>query len=218
MIKTTIDYADLVPSKHRDLPRFRQVIQLLAQASASSQALFGSLPADFDVDRAIGAQLDVIGEWVGIGRQLPVEITGVYFEWDGTDAVGWDRGVWQGAFDPSAGPTRLNDTDYRRLIKTKILINRWDGSLGQLETIWQSLLPDDRAGIVIDNQDMTMSLGFDGEPIAGLQLAILNLGLALIKPTAVRILDVFSSTAGEPIFAWDNGPGWENSSWSTLLN
>lgn len=218
MIRTTIDYADLVPGGHRDLPKFRQVVQLLTEVSARTQQFYASIPRLFDLDQALGDQLDVIGLWVGIGRVIPVEVSGVYFEWDGGDALGWDAGIWQGPFDPDAGPVLLNDDDYRRLIRTKIRINTWDGSLGELEAIWQGLLPDGRPGIVLDNQDMTLSFGFEGTPITGLQLAILNIGLALIKPAAVRILDVFSATAGEPLFAWDSGPGWDNSSWSTLLN
>lgn len=218
MIRTTVNYADLVPGANRDKVKFRQIIQLLTEASARVQEVYASIPQIFDLDRAIGDQLDVIGQWVGIGRTIPVEVSGVYFEWDGGAPVGWDAGIWQGIFDPDAGPVLLNDEDYRRLIRTKILINTWDGSLGELEAIWQSLLPDGRPGIVLDNQDMTLSFGFEGTPITGLQLAILEIGLKLIKPAAVRILDVFSATAGQPLFAWDNGPGWDNSSWSTLLN
>ena len=212
-------YVELLPNLSQEQPKFTAVLSTLVGPFVTQQALVASIPFYYDVDTATGAQLDVVGEWVGIGRNLPVPITGVYFAWDDVDpAVGWDAGIWQGPFDPDAGPTRLNDDDYRRIVKTKILINNWDGSYGALLDIWNELLPPGRLGIVIDNQDMTMSMGYEGEVIDGIQLAVLLLGLAFIKPAAVRISDVFSSTAGEPVFSWDSdGRGWDEASWSTLI-
>lgn len=216
--KTTADYRALVPNLNSDKPRFLAVLDLLVGASVQTQTIASQWPAAYDLDQALGAQLDVIGEWVGISRLLPVPVTGVYFEWDGLSSVGWEIGVWQGAFDPSSGLIALNDGDYRRLIKTKILINQWDGSQEQMLNIWTQLLPDDRPGIIVDNQDMTISLGFEGGPITGLQLAILLLGLPLIKPSGVRILEVFSATDDEPLFFWDSEPGWDTAYWSILID
>jgi len=213
-------YIELLPNLSQSQPKFTAVLTTLVGAFVAQQALVEAIPQLYDVDSAVGAQLDVLGEWVGIRRILPVPITGVYFAWDDVDpAVGWEAGVWQGVFDPDAGPTTLNDDDYRRLIKTKILINRWDGSYVALLDIWNELLPADRLGIVIDNQDMTMAMGYEGATLSGLELSVLLLGLGFLKPAAVRISDVFSSTSGEPVFSWDSdGRGWEEASWSTLIN
>lgn len=213
-------YLGLLPSQSQELPRFNAVITALVEAFVRQQALVEDLPVDYDLDTAIGAQLDVIGEWVGISRVFPVPITDVYFEWDSVDVtLGWDAGLWKGEFDPSTGPRLMNDEDYRRIIRTKILINMWDGSYEQLLVIWNALLPEGRLGLVIDGQDMTMSLGYEGSPITGIQFAVLTIGLGLIKPSAVRIREVFSSTGDEPIFAWDaDGRGWDEAAWSTLIN
>lgn len=220
-MKYDIDhYLDLLPSQSQQLPNFTAIVALLAEPFVQQQALADSIPFDYNLETATGAQLDIVGEWVGISRIFPVPITGVYFEWDNVDpAVGWDQGLWRGPFDPVAGPRAMNDDDYRRIIKTKILINNWDGSMEQLATIWDALLPADRLGIIIDGQDMTMSLGYEGAEITGVQFAVLTIGLGLIKPAAVRIREVFSSTDGDPIFAWDaEGRGWDEASWSTLIN
>ena len=45
----------------------------------------------FDIDTAVGVQLDVVGEWVGRSRRVATPVTGIYFSWD-TERVGWDRG------------------------------------------------------------------------------------------------------------------------------
>lgn len=213
-------YLNLLPSQSRELPKFTAVLSVLLEPLATQQALVEALPFNYDIDTAIGAQLDMIGEWVGITRQLPVPITGVYFEWDNPDpAVGWDSGLWRGPFDPAAGPVTMNDDDYRRILRTKILINQWDGSFEQLQIIWNALLPPGRLGIVIDGQDMTLSFGYEGTEITGIQFAVLMVGLTFLKPGAVRIREIFSSTDGDPIFAWDApGRGWDEASWSTLIN
>ena len=212
-------YKNLLPSQSRFLERFPQVIEAITAGSTTIQRLFDNFPSDFDIDTAMGPQLDIIGQWVGLSRVLPVPISGVYFEWDGADAVGWDKGLWQGPFDPDTGPVLMSDDNYRRLLRVKILVNHWDGSMEQLSLIWNAFLPPDSPGIIIDGQDMTLSFGFEGADVTGVDLAILNIALSLIKPSAVRIRDVFSATAGEPLFAWDTpGGGWGEASWSTLIN
>ncbi len=217
-IKDEEDYADLVPSQNRTQPKFMEIIKLTSEPSVQVQQAAAAIPVIYDLDRAVGAQLDVLGEWVGIRRAIPVPVTGIYFAWDDADPeVGWEAGVWQGPFDPSAGPVLLNDEDYRRLIRTKILVNQWDGSFEQMSAIWDRFLPDGRSGIVVDDQNMTIRLGFEGGPLNPLQLAILQIGLPMIKPSGVRIAEVFSASDDQPIFAWDDGPGWDSSSWSILI-
>jgi len=219
MITHDLDYyRELVPSQNSAQPKFMAVLETLLEGHARIQEVSADWAVLFNLDSALGTQLDVLGEWVGISRLLRVPVMGVYFEWDGTDLVGWDAGIWQGTFDPDSGIVALNDEDYRRLIRTKILINHWDGSQEQMLAIWNQFLPDGRPGIIVDNQDMSISLGFEGGPLVGLQLAVLLLGLPLIKPSGVRILEVFSATNDEPLLFWDSDPGWDVAYWSILID
>ncbi|MGC7970039.1 DUF2612 domain-containing protein, partial [Salmonella enterica] len=73
-----------------------------------------TLPFDFDLDQAIGVQLDAVGEWVGISRNITVPLAGVYFSFD-IAGLGFDQGVWKGPFDPDTGLTTLDDDTYRLL-------------------------------------------------------------------------------------------------------
>lgn len=215
---TQDDYVALIPQQNAEQPKFVAMVRLLVEASVQLQRVVSDIPRNYDLDTAIGAQLDIIGEWVGISRLIPVPITDVYFTFDGTDALGWDGGLWQGPFDPSAGPVLLNDDAYRRLIRTKILINQWDGSQEQMLAIWNQFLPPDKPGIIVDNQDMTISLGFEGGPLTPLQLAMLEIALPLLKPAGVSILEVFSATGDAPLLSWDSEPGWDVAEWSVLIN
>jgi hypothetical protein len=99
----------------------------------------------FDLDGAEGRQLDTIGEFAGIKRLL--------------------------TFQSKYEPTLLTDEYYRVLIKAKIFLNHWNGTVEGIYTIWNNIFPDYKLDVV-DNQDMTMRAvvslvreGFHGELI-----------------------------------------------------
>ncbi|SQC91538.1 Protein of uncharacterised function (DUF2612) [Cedecea neteri] len=101
-----------------------------------------SLINAFDIDTAVGVQLDALGKWIGRSRVVSQPISGVYFSWD-TDGLGYDQGVWQGPYDPDAGYTSLGDETYRIILKAKIAMNNWDG---QNDTLPRSLTPHGGGG------------------------------------------------------------------------
>lgn len=75
-------YLSLLTSEHANQPQFRSVVQLLTNAVAANADVGLSLIDAFDLDQAQGAQLDAIGLWVGMLRNVQVPITGIYFAWD----------------------------------------------------------------------------------------------------------------------------------------
>jgi hypothetical protein len=123
------DYTGLITSEHADKPRFVATLAAIAQCFVDVQNAVIGIPFEFDLDDAIGVQLDAVGEWVGITRNVKTPITGVYFSLD-TANLGFDQGVWQGPFDPTTGLSSLDDDTYRLLIRAKIGANNWDGTLG----------------------------------------------------------------------------------------
>lgn len=214
-------YEGLITSEHRDKPRFMAVVGLLAGAPREINYSIVKQVTDFDLDGAVGAQLDVIGLWVGISRRLRVPLTNVYFSWDSTPLLGWDSGVWQGPFDPSTGLASLGDDDYRRVLRIKIAANYWDGTLGGAEAIWSSIFTGGQRLVLQDNQDMSMVVGFVGPPLNAVQQALLTGGYFPLKPGGVRI-NYYAIPPNEgPLFAWDadggNLAGWDSGSWSIEL-
>lgn len=218
MAKTSEYYAGLITSQYSGLPRYQAVVQVLTNPFVDLQQKLDALSRDLDLDYAIGDQLDIIGGWVGLTRKLPSAITGTYLEWDGLAAVGFDGGRWQGAYDPATGLVSMGDEEFRRLIKTKIRVNFWDGSMEQLISIWDEFLPSDRNGMIVDNGDMTLSFGYEGGPLTGLDLAVVMIGIDLLKPAAVRVFEVFQAVDGSPLFVWDSpNSAWDGASWSMLV-
>lgn len=126
------EYTDLIAGYHVGKDRYTSWVFTLTEPLRIARERLAALREDFDVDTAIGAQLDAVGVRVGVSRTLPMTLTDVYFALDDVDGIGLDLGVWKGQYDPVDGTTTLGDETYRAVIKAKIAQNHWDGTRGSL--------------------------------------------------------------------------------------
>lgn len=196
-------YLGLITSEHQYKPKFQSTVSAGIKPLVSLQNVLSQMAAAYDIDNAVGRQLDVVGEWIGRSRDIGVPITGVYFEWDGDPQVGWEGGVWQGPFDPSSGLVSLPDDIYRTLLRTKIVANRWSGSIPEAYEIWTSVFPTSAIAIQ-DNQNMSMTVEIVGAYPDAVTLALLVNGYIPLKPEGVRI-DYFAVLPAPGLmFAWDS--------------
>lgn len=220
---TVNNYLDLITSEHRDKVRFVQTVTDLVQPYVDAQAALAGLVGDFDLDTAVGVQLDAIGLWVGRSRYLTVPLTGVYFSWD-TDGLGWGEGTWKGPFDPTTGLTALPDDAYRTLLRATIAANQWDGTIPQAYAIWETLFAPTGSTILIqDNGDMTMLFGLIGGTASAVTIALLTGGYLALRPAGVEVSGyLVPSVPDTPIFGWgvDNSSigGWGHGSWAVPLS
>lgn len=217
---TIATYTDLVTSEHRDAPKYMAMIEANVKLLVRIQDVIYSMIEKFDVDSAEGAQLDVVGLWVGVSRYINTPLTGIYFTWDDTAFDGWDMGIWQGEFDPDSGITSLPDDEYRILIKAKIAANRWNGSIPDAYEIWETIFTENII-VIQDNQDMSMDIIIVGEPLNSLTLALLTGGYIPLKPEGVRVNTY--AYAELPLFVWDgeedsiNVAGWDEGNWADIF-
>lgn len=124
---TTEEYLRLITAWHRARPRFVATVAASVDPFAEAQVAAAALPSAFDLDIAVGAQLDVVGEWVGRSRVVPSPYFDTYFSLD-DPLRGLDMGVWRQRFDPDMIRLTADDTGFRRILRAKILINGWDGT------------------------------------------------------------------------------------------
>jgi hypothetical protein len=219
---TLDDYLRLITTQHREAPRFIATLSAAVGGALQAGASLEALLAAFDIDSAVGVQLDIIGVWVGRDRNIATPLEDVYFTWDDTDATGWDSGVWRGEFDPDTGLTSLPDDSYRVLLKAKIAANHWDGTIPGAYDVWSSAFGDELVIFITDNQDMTMTVTVVTQGLSAVTKALLTGGYIPLKPAGVRVNYEISDGFG-PVFAWDTDPetsllaGWDNGSWSTAL-
>ncbi|MBU66450.1 MAG: hypothetical protein CL858_13510 [Cupriavidus sp.] len=214
-------YTDLITSEHNKRLKFMEVVETLAEPMVDLQNVLSAMPGKFDLDNAVGDQLDTIGLWVGISRDVPVPLTSVYFSLD-IDGLGFDQGSWKGPFDPDAGLTRLDDDTYRLVIRAKIGANHWDGTLEASKAILDSIFGGGTFVFIQDNQDMSMTIGIAGVIPSAVFLAVLANGLIPLKPEGVRINIVIVTTVdGAPMFGFDMSnnlvAGFDTGAWGTSL-
>lgn len=213
--KTTDDYLGLITSEYAQQPNFRATVALSVGVYAHLQSLLASMIPLFDLDVAVGQQLDVIGQWVGVSRNVSIPITDVYFSWDADYTLGWEYGTWQPANAPTT-VTVLPDDAYRSLIRAKIAANQWDGTTNGAYAIWNAVFPQFTI-LIQDNYNMSYALAIVGGIVDSLTLALITGGYIPLKPEGIRITEYFVSTSDGPSFAWDVDSallkGWDEGEW-----
>lgn len=197
-------YTSLITSEHNEKPRFMAMISLLGQWAVDRQNMLASIPGLFDIDDAVGQQLDWVGQWVGISRNLSIPLTGIYFSFD-TAGLGFDQGTWLGPFDPTTGLVSLPDNAYRTLLYAVIAANNWDGTVPGAYTSWNTIFEPLGYSILIeDGQDMTMTVALIGPTPDAVTLALFTGGYLNLRPAAVGITFYYTqSVPNVPIFGFD---------------
>lgn len=176
------DFTSLVTSEHQDRPKFVATISASVGAFVDQINLAVSAGGYYDLDEAVGAQLDAVGLWVGISRYVALDIE-QYFSWD-TLGLGWDQGIWFQIGDALTQVTTLGDSDYRQVIRAKILCNQWDGSLPEAVKIVSTAIGYSAEYVKIFEAKKSVSFSITAE-ISRVMQSVLMGGYLPIKPAGV---------------------------------
>ncbi|CAD5874402.1 DUF2612 domain-containing protein [Escherichia coli] len=223
-------YTELITNYHATKPKFFDHINLSTRPLIDITTATRGLVSAFDIDTAVGVQLDILGLWIGRSRIVSQPISGVYFSLD-IDGLGFDQGVWQGPYDPDSGYTTLSDETYRIILKAKIAINNWDGRNDSLPPILDAALEGSGLKMqIVDNQDMTISIWvFPETDISNVSLeliAAIRQGYLTVKAAGVwggniEIPAVETPSEGNRFFGFDMDneyiAGFDDASWGELL-
>ncbi len=213
-------YTGLITSEHADKPKFVATVAASVQPFADVLATLTALPAAFDIDQAVGTQLDIVGLWVGVSRQLLEPLTGVYFSFD-TIGLGFDQGTWQGPFDPTSGLVSLPDDAYRALLYATIGSNQWDGTIPGAYGVWQLLFGSSERILIQDFGDMSMLTALMDKSANATINALFTTGAIRLKPAGVQLITAVPSVALAPLFGFDvqnaSISGWDSGCWPTIL-
>lgn len=212
-------YNKLIIGEFQKSPNFNAIVDLLTSALQTNTDLVNSFQTLFDLDTAVGQQLDYTGQWIGITRNITPAITNVFFSFD-IDHLGFDEGYWQGKYS-YGGVTTLTDDVYRRLLYAKVMVNQCDGTIPGAIQALKMVFPDNDV-FIKDNQDMTMDIILSGS-LTPMVIALLKRGSFNSRPTGVLVNDYhMASTRYQPLFAFDlNTPllaGFDIGVWSEPLS
>ena len=128
-------YENLVTYRNSLKQKYMEFVRLVLEHPVGLAAATDSFLYAFDLDNAVGVNLDTLGALVGMDRLLP--------------------------FVPTVGSRELNDSEYRLMIRLKIARNVWDGRNETISDVYQRLFPELNIQY-IDNQDMTITVKASG--------------------------------------------------------
>lgn len=166
-------YLSLLTHQYQGAPNLIAWLTTCLQPVLDAGVTFSQMVNAFDLDSAIGPQLDVLGQLVGANRTV--------------------------GFQPSGGVSPvLTDPVYRVYIRAKIAQNQWNGSIDSLYSLWPTLFPGGTI-TVIDNQNMTATIILSGAFLSIYQDLITN-GYIIPRPEGVLYDYTFATL---PILGFD---------------
>lgn len=179
-------YTNLITSEHAQKPNFVATVAALVSPFVDTLNLLQQMDSvTFDVDTAIGVQLDAVGVRVGCNRNIPIPLTNVYFSF-GIAGLGFSEGAWFTPGDPTTGLTVLPDSSYRTLIKATIASNQWDGTYETAYTVWNDLFSLTGVGILLQFMSpLEIIAALTGRPDV-ITASLFGFGLLDLRPCTVR--------------------------------
>ncbi len=109
----TAYYSSLLAYQYRGLANADRQVQLWA-SQMIGENLAASLLTCFDVDQAVGAQLDILGKYVGVSRNIGAPVVRPYFGlWEYDEAV-LLQANYQGTWNPTTNTPALTSSSAGR--------------------------------------------------------------------------------------------------------
>lgn len=204
MRETTDDYLNLITPYHAPRAKFRATVEANILPLVAVTAALKKLPSDFDIESAIGAQLDVVGEWVGRSRYVTIPVPDLWFTFDDLPRRGFDFGEWRGPYDPGTTKVRLDDATYRRLLYAKIGANNWNGETAQAVAILSEFFRRDNHKLFVEDRgDGHLAFCIAGSWPVLRDLCIFAEGYIPLKPLGMQVHYQVTSIENTPLFGFD---------------
>lgn len=176
---------DRIYAQYRDKPKAVAWYAIAKGLGGSVEAAAQAVRKSYDIDTAVGEQLNVIGRIVVAPRSfvgsMPMD-PGLFDLTDG-DQFGDEEAMFSALTIDQDG--QLSDELYRLVIKAKIVKNNGDATIENILDGMNFLLPKAQVLRVTDGEDMSFSIEFYGEITNLERFALLNAGL-VPKPQAVK--------------------------------
>lgn len=188
MADTNEKYLDLITSQYADKPKFNAYVKAFLDMISPAIDCLTSFDTIFNLENAVGDQLDKCGALVALTRELPLSNPDI--------------------------PSILSDDLFRTVIKARIYSNFWDGTLQSWNDIIKTMFPD-ASYEVVDNQDMSIDVIMIDPTADATMLALLFNGYIVPKPSGVRVTWTIQDKA---LFGWETETefiaGWDTGIWA----
>ncbi len=166
-------YKGLITSEYQTSPKMLAWLEANLRPYQDALECMAALLAAFDLDQAVGVQLDILGAIIGQSRTV--------------------------GFQPSNSVSPVLDDDtYRFLLRARIFWNHWDGKTPSLLAFWKTLFPGGTL-IYSDNQDMSVSI-FVAGAFTSIIKDLISYGYIIPRPQGVLYTITFATL---PILGFD---------------
>ena len=176
---------DRIYAQYRDKPKAVAWLAIAKELGGSIEAAAEAVRKSYDIDTAVGEQLNVIGRIVVAARSfvgsMPMN-PGLFDLTDG-DEFGDDEAMFSALTIDQDG--QLSDEFYRLVIKAKIVKNNGDATIENILDGMNFLIPKAEVLRVTDGEDMSFSIEFYGQITNLERFALLNARL-ISRPQTVR--------------------------------
>lgn len=193
---------DRIYAQYRNKPKAVKWYRITPEMAGQFEIIYNSIRLSYDIDKATGDQLDVLGRIVVIDRSYEAQIVFDGTQWGGSDAqFGGDDSM----FSAASGITNaeVSDSIFRKLIKAKIAKNNSDATIDGIISALE-FITDDTKIKVIDAEDMSFSIEF-GMALTEIDKMLLTQFSIVPKPQGVRFTG-FSETVA--VTYWGGEYGW----------
>lgn len=171
-------YLKLLTSQYSDKNKILRFLSLWLTPIQNIKECANSMYEAFDLNKAVGKQLDMIGEILVLPRTVN--------------------------FQPSGGISPVLDDDhYRLILKAKVAKNQWKGTIKGLQDIWEVLFPNNPV-LIVDGQNMTCSVVVIGLN-SSLERELITHDYIVPRPEGVKY--IFGYTT-DPLYAQDMNTDW----------
>jgi hypothetical protein len=173
MTTFTDEYKDLLITQYWDKPKAAAEISMKASKWEEIFNFLSYFVTAFDIDYAVGPQLDIIGKIVGMSRNIASAIQSEKFGFDtSTNAEGFadkfdstrPSAPFLSKFEPAYSGLQLDDENYRKWLKIRIMANHAASTMVSDDKMTVQEIAQiafDGLAEVIDNQDMTITVNVD---------------------------------------------------------
>ena len=161
------EYELLISEQNSRRQKYMGLVQSVLEMGSGVASVVESFDEAFDVDNAAGAQLDIIGDLVGVKRLLD--------------------------YAPSVGDREMSDDEYRTCIRMAVARNEWDGSNAGVFEAYRVLEASGVGINYLDNQNMTVTLNIVDALSVRMYEILRNIGVLLV-PAGVDVEFEFSGT------------------------
>jgi hypothetical protein len=196
-------YLSMVASEYATQPNFMATLTDLITPFTESILLAQNMYQYFNIDTAVGDQLDKLGAWLNVSRYVPQTLTSIYFELD-SDPLGLDRGSMFGPGDSLTGLIALPDDIYRNIIKAHIHINNnLPNKVTYYDALYSLFIP---AQLVIQGDNANnLFYGLTSTPDNVVIKDLFTQGYFNFAPAGVNTygFSISSSSTSVPFFGFD---------------